>query len=193
MAILPNVRREKMAQNRAKGMSWDAAHTAAGYKPSRKNASRMRTYEDIRGRVAELMAPAVQETQATVERVLREMTRLAFYDMTAVIEADDGKITLRDPTSLPEDLRRAIVGIKPVQVGDGMQYECKFADKQKALDSLARHLQMFKDTVIIENVFRIVTEMDDDELDRRLTELEHALGLATTLGPAPGEGPTRLH
>ncbi len=32
---------------------------------------------------------------------------------------------------------------------------------------LARHLQMFKDTVIVENVLRIVNEMDDDELDRR--------------------------
>ena len=42
------------------------------------------------------------------------MTRLAFYDMTAIFEVqDDGKITLRDPTTLPEDLRRAITGIKP--------------------------------------------------------------------------------
>ena len=54
-------------------------------------------------------------------------------------------------------------------------------------------LQMFKDMVIVENVFRIVNEMDDDELDRRLGELERALGLATTLDPAAGEGPTRLH
>ncbi len=104
-----------------------------------------------------------------------------------------GKITMRDPASLPEDLRRAIVGIKPVEVGDKHQYECKFADKQRALDSLARHLQMFKDMVIVENVFRIVNEMDDDELDRRLTELEHALGLATTLDPAAGKGSTRIH
>ncbi len=105
-----------------------------------------------------------------VERVLKEMVRLAFYDMTEILAVDDqGKVTQRDPTSLPEDLRRAIVGIKPVQVGEEHQYECKFADKQKALDSLARYLQMFKDTVIVENVFRIVHEMDDDELDRRLT------------------------
>ncbi len=128
---------------------------------------------------------------AAVERVLAEMKRLAFFDITEMFEVKDGKITMRDPASLPEDLRRAIVGIKPV--GDGLQYECKFADKQKALDSLARHLQMFKDTVIVENVFRIVTEMDDDELDRRLTELEHALGLATTLDPAAGKGSTRIH
>ncbi len=139
------------------------------------------------------MGPAVEATELSVERVLREMTRLAFYDMTAVLEVNDGKITLRDPKSLPEDLRRAIVDIKPVEMGDEYQYECKFADKQRALDSLARHLQMFKDTVIVENVFRIVTEMDDDELDRRLTELERAFGQATTLDPAARKGSTRLH
>ncbi len=90
---------------------------------------------------------------------------------------------MKDPRDLPEDLRRAIVAIKPVQVGEEHQYECKFADKQKALDSLARYLQMFKDTVIVENVFRIVNEMDDDELDRRLTELERAYLNAKTLDP----------
>ncbi len=91
---------------------------------------------------------------------------------------------MKDPRGLPEDLRRAIVGIKPVQVGEELQYECKFADKQRALDSLARHLQMFKDLLIVENVVRIVNEMDDDELDRRLAELERAFGKAKTLDPA---------
>ncbi len=60
MPVLKNARHERFAQNRAKGLSADASHTAAGYKPNRKNAARMKSYEDIRGRVAELMAPAVK-------------------------------------------------------------------------------------------------------------------------------------
>ncbi len=90
---------------------------------------------------------------------------------------------MKDPRNLPEDLRRAIAAIKPVQIGDEMHYEYKFADKQRALDSLARHLQMFKDTLVVENVFRVVHEMTDDELDRRLAELERAYRAATTLDP----------
>ncbi len=139
------------------------------------------------------MAPAVAATEVTVERVLKELTCLAFYDVTAVLEAADGKLTTRDPIGLPEDLRRAIVAIKPVQVGDKMHYEYKFADKQRALDSLARHLQMFKDMVVVENVFRVVQEMDDDELDRRLAELERAYREATTLDPAAGDGSESVH
>jgi len=139
------------------------------------------------------MAPAVEATQATVERVLKEMVRLAFCDMTAIFDSSNGRIAMKNPQELPEDLRRAIVAIKPVQVGETLQYECKFADKQRALDSLARHLQMFKDTVIVENVFRIVNEMDDDELDRRLAELERAYRKATTLDPAAGDGSESVH
>ncbi len=193
MAILKNARHELFAQNVAKGMSATAAHVMAGYKPNGPNAGRMTKNDEILRRVAELMAPAVAATEVTVERVLKELTCLAFYDVTAVLEAADGKLTLRDPASLPEDLRRAIVAIKPVQVGNEMHYEYKFADKQRALESLARHLQMFKDTVVVENVFRIVNEMDDDELDRRLTELERAYRKATTLDPAAGDSSESLH
>jgi hypothetical protein len=129
-----------------------------------------------------------------VERVLKEMVRLAFYDMTEILAVDDqGKVTQRDPTSLPEDLRRAIIAFRPVQVGEEHQYEYKFADKQKALDSLGRYLQMFKNTLVVENVFRVVQEMDDDELDRRLAELERAYSDAKTLDPPTGEGPKSIH
>ncbi len=129
----------------------------AGYSPKTAAATASRLLRNVKMRayIAELMAPAVKAAELSAERVLKEMTRLAFYDMTALLDVDDGKITLRDPTSLPEDLRRAIVGIKPVEVGDEHQYECKFADKQRALDSLARHLQMFKDTVIVEDDNRL--------------------------------------
>ncbi len=174
-------------------MSATEAYEKAGYKPSEAHASRLAGYGKVRTRVAELMAPAVEATQATVERVLKEMVRLAFYDITAIFDSSNGQIAMKDPWDMPEDLRRAIAGLKPVQVGEELHYECKFADKQRALDSLARHLQMFKDTVIVENVFRIVNEMDDDELDRRLTELERAYGQATTLDPAAGEGSKSVH
>lgn len=183
--------------NIVKGMLTGPAYTKAGFKATgntaQVNGGILFKKPKIQERYRELMAPAVKAAELSVERVLQEMTRLAFYDITAVLQSKKGKITLRDPASLPEDLRRAIVGIKPVLVGDKTLYECKFADKQKSLDSLARHLQMFKDTIIVENVFRIVKEMDDDELNRRLGELERAFGQATTLDPASGEGSSSVN
>ncbi len=187
MPVLKNARHERFAQNITKGMSATKAYTKAGYKSTghaaEANGARLMRKDEVQARVAELMAPAVAETQATVKRVLQELVRLAFYDLTVVFESENGPLTMKDPRNLPEDLRRAIVGLKPVQIGDKLQYEYKFADKQRALDSLARYLQMFKDTLVVENVFRVVHEMTDDELDRRLAELERALGEAKTLDP----------
>ncbi len=121
------------------------------------------------------------------------MTRIAFYDPTQILDTVDDMIVMKDPRALPEDLRRAITAIKPVDAGKGLQYECKFADKLKALEGLARHLQMFKDTVVVENVFRVIQDMSDEELDRRLAELEDALDQGASPTSSPGTGPKIVH
>ena len=155
MPVLKNARHERFIQGVVKGISPGPAYTAAGYEVTGNSAesagARLFRNVQIKERYAELMASAVEATEATVERVLKEMVRLAFYDMTAILDSRNGRIAMKDPRGLPEDLRRAIVAIKPVEVGEELHYECKFADKQRALDSLARHLQMFKDTVVVEN------------------------------------------
>jgi hypothetical protein len=53
---LPLVRHEAFAQAVAKGMTADAAYSAAGYKPNRHNAARLNTIEHIRSRVAAIRA-----------------------------------------------------------------------------------------------------------------------------------------
>ncbi len=197
MPVLKNARHERFIQGVLKGIRPGPAYTAAGYEVTGNSAesaaARLFRNVQVKERYGELMAPAIEATEATVERVLKEMVRLAFYDMTAILDSTNGRIAMKDPRGLPEDLRRAIVAIKPVEVGEELHYECKFADKQKALDSLARYLQMFKDTLVVENVFRVVQEMDDDELDRRLAELERAYNDAKTLDPPTGEGPKSIH
>ena len=48
----------------------------------------------------------MKKTELTVERVLEEMKRHAFYDITEILNVDEqGNVTMRDPTSLPEDRR----------------------------------------------------------------------------------------
>jgi hypothetical protein len=59
---LKNTRHEAFAQALAKGSTVDAAYTEAGYKPNRKNASRLKTNEGIQKRVADLQACIAGET-----------------------------------------------------------------------------------------------------------------------------------
>ena len=70
-------------------MKHGPAYTAAGYKATgnaaETAAARLFRIVQVKERYAELMAPAVEAAEVSVERVLREMTRLAFDDMTAVL------------------------------------------------------------------------------------------------------------
>lgn len=184
---------EKFCQSIVSGVGVLDSHVAAGYPRNRGNANRLKNLPHIQARIEELMAPAIEATGVTVADIVQELKSLAFYDITDVLEVSGKKVTLRNPKTLPEELRRAIVSIKPVEIGKKIHYQCRFGDKQKALETLGRHLQMFKDTVIVENVFTIVMEMGDSELDRRLAELERAFAEATTLDPSAGEDSTGLH
>ncbi len=77
--------RERVAQNLAKGMSADASHTAAGYKPSRQNAARMSAYDDIVGRVAELQGRTAKQI-TDVRDAARHHTQAAVETLVSVME-----------------------------------------------------------------------------------------------------------
>ena len=58
MPALTNAKHERFAQELAKGKTADDAYVEAGYKPSRANASTLRTKQNISARVAELLERA---------------------------------------------------------------------------------------------------------------------------------------
>lgn len=173
------------------------AYEMAGYSArgvvAKSAANRLLSNVDVRERIAELRSKVLQNNEASVDRTLRELGAMAYYNIVEILEDyDNGRARIADPRTLPEDLQRAIVDLKLIILPDGTQvFECKMADKLKALEAIGRHLQMFKDTVIVENVFRVIQDMDDGELDRRITELAGVIeGPAVALaGPREGETP----
>lgn len=106
-----------------------------------------------------------KQTGITAERVLNEISLMAFYDVGDILldkpadeitEAEapgaehyivNGRyvIGLRGPADikrLPENLRRIIVGFG---YDRNQNFTVKLADKSKALDQLARHLSLYND------------------------------------------------
>lgn len=194
MPALRNTRHEAFALALAKGMSAIQAYQEAGYRPDGGNAVRLTGKDSIQERVLDIQRAAIPEMEATVERVVTEMMRMAFYNPVEIIKVLGAKLVdLTALEKLPEDLQRCICEITPVRLGEETHYRVKFANKQAALDSIARHLQMFKDTVVVENVFKLILEMPDDELDRRLAELADPTRDETGLNLDPGKGPKTVH
>lgn len=67
MPTLPNPKHEAFVQGLLKGLSADAAYQAAGYKPHRGNASRMRTDESIVRRLEELQKTVTEKVVKAVQ------------------------------------------------------------------------------------------------------------------------------
>lgn len=114
-----------------------------------REASKLSGNPKVYTRVADLTRQAAASNEITVERVLREMARLAFFDIRKLVNADGTPKPLHE---LDDDTAAAIAGLEVARVGNAMIGEgevlkFKIADKNSALDKLARHLQMFTDKV----------------------------------------------
>jgi hypothetical protein len=75
MPVLPNNKHELFAQGLAKGLSADAAYQAAGYKPHRGNAARLRANEIIQRRIAEILGKAAEKAEVNKERLKETVER----------------------------------------------------------------------------------------------------------------------
>lgn len=92
-----------------------------------------------------------EKTGITTERVLAEYAKIAFSNLTDIIDYKTGTITMHDFENLKPEQKHCIKKFKFVTVlemqGENSvpvtKVELELFDKQKALDSLARHLGMF--------------------------------------------------
>ena len=73
VAPLPNVRQERFVQGLFEGKSATQAYADAGYRAHQGNSSRLRWYEMVQGRLAELQAEAQKQSEVTVASILAEL------------------------------------------------------------------------------------------------------------------------
>ena len=107
---------------------------------------------EIQNAIHDAQKKLSERTQITQERVLAEYAKIAFLDPRKLFN-DDGQI--KPISELDDDVAAAIGGIDVIvspSDGEGepdYTKKIKLIDKKGALDSIARHLGMFKDKVEI--------------------------------------------
>ena len=143
------------------------AAKAAGY--SEKTAYSMGQQNlkklEVAAYIDERMQKRQKTTSVTAERIVLEMARMAFYDPADYVQT--GLEGPEDIAKLPEEVRRAIVGWK-WDAKDN--FVIQFADKSKALEQLARHMQLFKDHMVVD-LNATVSGMTDEQLEARVKAL----------------------
>ena len=128
------------------------AAVRAGYAKSgaAEEGSRLLRNAKVRAALDAAIDAQQQRTQVTADRVLQELARLAFFDISQAFDADGRLLPIR---SMPEDLRRAIQGfeVETLYAGTGRERgevgitsKFKMPDKGRALELLMKHLGMFK-------------------------------------------------
>lgn len=196
MTALANARHERFAQERAKGLSIDAAYVAAGFKANRSNASRLNSNERVQARIQELQQRGAERAEITVAAVVQELAKIGFADIrravrwkanvVGMVEGEDGEqrlavtneVCLVDSDKLDDATAAAVAEIG--QTGTGA-LRLKLHDKLGALTQIGRHLGMFTDKTehsgpeggpVQHVIDRPPNETREQWLERRRRELE---------------------
>ncbi len=141
MPPLVNPKHEFFAHEIASGKPQVEAYILAGYAEDHGNASNLAGRPEVAQRVQEITSVLASRRSISADRVLAELARLGFADITQALSVKRGKVTVKDTDTLPADLRAAISEIS--QSRDGVKV--KFHDKVAALDKLGKHLGLWKD------------------------------------------------
>jgi phage terminase small subunit len=147
----------------------------AGYSPKTANeqGARLLAKASVQEAVQAAQRARSEATGVTAARVVEELARIAFVDVGDLFDESERMKPLNE---MPEAVRRAIAGVeiareKRVTKVDADNVETditddvrkvKLWDKPRALELLARHLGMLKDTVRHEGIPQLVVRVTDD-------------------------------
>ena len=119
----------------------------AGYssKTASEQSSRLLRNVKIKREIDILMAERSKRTGVNQDRVIRELAKIAFVNSKDIIDYKKGTVL----SKAKEDDLACIQSVK-VKISNGdngymEEREIKLNDKLKALDSLAKHLGIYKD------------------------------------------------
>ena len=137
----------------------------AGYSPkgAEPQASRLLSNAKIQVEIAKAMEDRGKRTGITQDRVLAELSAIAFAKATDYVEVgDDGSVKIKPTAELTDEQKKAIASIKEGANG----IEIKLADKTKALEMLSRHLGLFNDKLNVNvEAIEIIEDIGDLESD----------------------------
>lgn len=112
-------------------------------------------------------ARLAEKFEATTERIVLELARIAYLDPADLFDAETGK--LRPIHEIPPETRTAIAGINVTtnQAGETVT-KIKLWDKTKTLEMLSKYRKLFSDAPVTVNLYR---EESTEQLQARLQYL----------------------
>lgn len=171
--------REAFCQHYTK--HWNATRAAkeSGYKArwAADIGHRLTNNSLVKARISELTEHALKEIGVTRERVLTELSRIAFANMKDVASWNPSGVEYKSSEEISESDAAAISEVTETVTQAGGTLKIKQHDKTRALEILSKHLKMLTDKhehsgpdgKPIEH--KNVSQLPDDELDANIKAL----------------------
>ena len=160
MAVLKNPKHEIFAQELAKGSTQAKAYLAAGYKANDGNANKLASNPKVQERVRKITGKAAEKAGVTVERIMRELSKLGFSNMDDYVTVGADGLPFVDFSRLDRDQKAAIQEVHidtttSSEINESGEREAvpvrkvrfKLADKRSALVDMGKHLGMFTEKI----------------------------------------------
>jgi phage terminase small subunit len=148
-------------------LNGEASAKRAGYHPVYSHELLKKPW--VREEIAKRQEKASQDTGVTPERVLQEISRIAFCDVREAFNADG---TLKAIRTLPDDLARAVSAVEVKETRGkekkGAVRKLRFWAKDRALQQLGQHFKLFTEVHEIRGA---------EELMRRLNAAKKRIGV----------------
>lgn len=156
-AVKLNARQQRFVDEYLVDLNATQAAIRAGYSrhTARMIGSENLTKPDIASAIQEALQERSARTQITADRVLRELARIAFFDIRRLLDDNGEPLPLQD---LDDDTAAGIAGLETAtergqRDSDGNEAPAthirkyRIADKNAALTNAMRHLGMLRDRV----------------------------------------------
>jgi len=144
-----------------------AAAKRAGYSSPRNAGYRVLHHPEVQKYIKGQEAKLASKLEITAERVLKEVARIAFSDITDYVDVENNSVKIKNFSGLDEDKARAVASVKQsIEVT-----EFKLHDKVAALDKLCRHLGLYKEKEVNFNIEQLLA-MTPEDLEKFAEQLE---------------------
>jgi phage terminase small subunit len=157
-------KRKRFAREYAVDLNATQAAIRAGYARNCANRTAYTLMHDpgVAAEVHRNMQAVSVKIDVTANKVLKELARIAFADLAAIVKIDHGRVRMIDTDALTIDQRSAIARIAETENG----VKIDMHDKTKALELLGRYLALFTDKLEHSGNVNVVERLSDEELER---------------------------
>jgi phage terminase small subunit len=145
------VREARFVEEYLVDLNGSAAAVRAGYSPKKVTARAciLLARPRVKAAVQAAKEARAKATGITAERVLEEIARIGFADITDYLEQTKTGTKLKKFTEMPPGSTRVLEGVSESRGPQGDRVSVKLTDKMKALDKLCNHLGICREKVDI--------------------------------------------